>query len=462
MAGAPRAPTSRLATHTGRVALPIDTSRAARSLSARRELVEAVRDAPVSEQETNWLEWKGWLDLTDKAAHAVLAKAVLGFSNRDPDRAGLEMAGTAYLLAGVEPGNLKGVQPVDMAALEPQVVTYTGQGPQWSGDYVEVDGKSVLVLTVEPPEWGDPIHPVRKAYLPSDKRQALQLSAIYVRHGAATETARPADIDMLTRRAQGKPKEDDRLVLDVRQDDGPGPGRVDVTDVTLGTYTNEQRARLMRPLQQHNRLGSVRTYDRLTRGEYRKPDEYEAEVSEYIVKLGKVLPTVLMARSVLHGVGALDLHVANPTDRPFTQVEVRVRLHHPDVGVITDEVEAKRGKYRLPEPPRFWGIPMADRGYGFSRVGASAFEVPNLWTPELVKHEDSVELVFKPRDVRPQSRADLSRVWLLLHTGEPTILQASWTATSTAALGQAGGSLTLRLDGRSWSPEELLADPKDD
>lgn len=444
--------------------LPIDTNRAARSRAARQALVEAVRDAPASEQETNWLEWKGQLDLTDKATHTALAKAVLGFANRNPDRAALAMGGAAYLLVGVEPGSLRGVQPVDMAALEPQVLAYTGPGPQWSGDYIEVDGRSVLVVAVEAPEWGDPIHPVRKGFQRADAGQALALAAIYVRQAAATELARPADIDMLGRRAQGRAQEDDRLVLDVRQADGPGPGRVDLQDATLGSYINAERGKLLLPLRRQSPLGGRGfAHVGVSRSEFRKPDVYESEVGQYIAKLSEVLPSVLLTRSVLHDVGALRLQVHNPTDRPFNKVEVRVRLLDPKLTVIADTSDGERDGVALPKPPRMWGTGPAPADYGFARFGVRPLRMFNKWAPDVEKLDDAVELVFPPEDVRPHTSTRLNTVWLLLSHTYTDMLEASWTATSTSARGQATGSLPIRLDGPSWAPQELLADaPEDD
>lgn len=441
--------------------LPIDTTRAARARAARHALVEAVRDAPASEQETNWLEWKGQLDLTDKATHTVLAKAVLGFANREVDRAALAMGGTAYLLVGVQPGGLPGVRPVDMAALEPQIVAYTGPGPQWSGDYIDVQGSSVLVVTVEAPQWGDPVHPVRKAFQRADAGQALALAAIYVRQAAATELARPADIDMLTRRAQGKPQDDDRLVLDVGQADGPGPGRVDLRPATLEGYADAERGRLLLPLRRGNRLGGRGVaYGGIGGGEFRKPDVYEAEVGQYIEKLNEVLPRVLLTRSVAHDVGALRLQVQNPTDRPFNQVQVRVRLLDPELVIVADKSDSDRYGAALPKPPRMWGTASAPADYGFARIGIPP--VFNVWAPEVERLDDAVELVFPPEDVRPHTSTRLNTVWLLLSDTDQDTLGADWTATSTSARGQANGSLTIRLDGPCWQPDALLAEADED
>lgn len=446
------------------MALPIDISRAARSLAARRALIEAVRDAPASEQETHWLEWKGQLDLTARATHAVLAKAVLGFANRDPDRAQLTMGGTAYLLVGVAPDTFPGVQPVDMARLEPQVVRYAGTGPQWSGDYVEVDGKTVLVLVVDAPEWGQDPWPAQKTFQPN-LGKGFDAGDLFVRQAARTEKAGPADIEILTRRARGKTQEDDRLQLDLVQDPGPGPGRVDLSDLTIGQYTNKQRGQLLTPMwrREHEEQGvsSLVTF-RVGPREDRRREDFEAEVGKYIDELREALPPYLSMRSVLHKVGALDLQVVNPTDRPFTEVQVRLRFDTLDVEVIADRDDASYSAPELPEPPREWGSPTFYRD-PYRGLAIGPIRVFNKWTPDVHrKGKDHLEVVFVPEVVRPHQTTELPRIWLVASADGPTQLEVTWTATGTEARGQASGSLTIRLDGRTWTPEELLADPEDD
>jgi hypothetical protein len=190
------------------VPLAIDISRAIRSRADQQALVRAVLESPANEQESHYLEWKGPLTLVGKGAtgRASIAKAVLGFANRDPSVASRAMGGCAYLLAGVSPGQLCGVEAVDGAQLEAQVATYVGGNVDWRADYVMVDKRSVLVVTVEAPQWGDPVHPARKTFNPSDGRgPAFQEGTVFVRHQASTDPATAADLDMLSRRATRRP-----------------------------------------------------------------------------------------------------------------------------------------------------------------------------------------------------------------------------------------------------------------
>ena len=95
------------------MSLSIDTSRPIRTPAERRELVRAIRDSTPGE--LDWVEWKSGADLREKRWKVEIARQVLGFRNRDPGRAGLNVEGCAYLLIGVEPGDLSGVSPIDSA-----------------------------------------------------------------------------------------------------------------------------------------------------------------------------------------------------------------------------------------------------------------------------------------------------------------------------------------------------------
>ena len=237
------------------VSLDVDISQPVRSRAEQQQLVRAVYRAAAHEQETNWAEWKSALELVGGGARgrAVIAKAVLGFSNRDPDVAAHAMGGCAYLLAGVAPGELGGVLVIDAAALEAQVAQYVGPRVQWRADYVDIDGSTVLVVTVEPPRWGDPLHPVRKAYLPDSGGPRLVDGGLYVRHHASTEQASAADIDMLSRRAARRPG--DELALDVRPAPDVALRALDIGADACGAYVAAERVRLLGP---PARIGALR------------------------------------------------------------------------------------------------------------------------------------------------------------------------------------------------------------
>ncbi len=439
--------------------LDFDTSKAFRSRRAQIELVDAVRRAAVSEQETNWLEWKGTLDLSSKAAQAIIAKAVLGFSNRSPDTT-RDAAGCGYLLVGVEPQSLVGVVHIDQVKLEMGVNVYAGPDVDWHAGYVEVDGKSVLVVTVEPPRWGDAIHPVRKAYQPAQKTpDELVSGAIYVRHTASTEVATPADIDMLSKRAARTPGAE--LEVDVQQVAGSELVRVDTSLTARSEYLVLRERSLL------SWLGSERTalstmtlmQSLFGNGEHRSEEAYRTEVHEYIEKLGGALPGLLPARSVLHDLGRVDLEILNPTDRTFTDVQVELCLPA-EVGVCVADSEAKR-KSKPPKPPRAYREPNPSSPlFAYSVPSIEMPYVASLWVPSLSESPDGGHLVtFRPREVRAQGRRSLTPIWLLLDESSPDRIPARWEATATGAQKRLTGSLSLSVAAQCAPPEQVMADP---
>ena len=51
-----------------------------------------------TKNETDWLEWKVGVDLSKPEGRFDVAKQVLGFANRDPNRAALNAGGCAYVV----------------------------------------------------------------------------------------------------------------------------------------------------------------------------------------------------------------------------------------------------------------------------------------------------------------------------------------------------------------------------
>lgn len=174
--------------------IAVDTTHPHRRPLELRALVETVHTAHPAD-EAGWVEWKSQLDLTAPAGAFVLAKAILGLSNRMPDVADKTCGGLAYVLVGVEPGNLPGTPAIDGADLEQALLRYLGaDGPAWSPHYVTVNSVTVLVVIVEAPRWGDQIHTLRKQY---DKHGD---GTVFVRSQSRSRPATSAEIRMLSDR----------------------------------------------------------------------------------------------------------------------------------------------------------------------------------------------------------------------------------------------------------------------
>jgi hypothetical protein len=171
--------------------LTIAVDRAFCTEDERAALVKAVHEASRDAQETNWLEWKSSLDLSTPAGRFAVAKAILGFANRSPDQALLACEGTAYMVVGVEPGGADGVPNFDHASLGQKIKTYA-DGPRWAPHYVGFAGVTVLVIVVEAPRAGDPIHALQKEY--SSGNSTFKAGTIFHRGTAHTEPAGPKEL----------------------------------------------------------------------------------------------------------------------------------------------------------------------------------------------------------------------------------------------------------------------------
>jgi hypothetical protein len=176
--------------------LAIDPSKALRSGEAVRALAEAIYHAPESEQESRYIEWKGSWDLRGSAKDRFsAAKHILGFANREIEIASRMFEGCAYLVAGVEPGVAAGVAREDSATLTGWLSTYLGtDGPVWSPHWAAVAGATVLVLLIEAPSRGDPIHSLRKAY------DGFAPGRVFTRREGQTAEADPDELKMLQAR----------------------------------------------------------------------------------------------------------------------------------------------------------------------------------------------------------------------------------------------------------------------
>lgn len=180
--------------------------------SALEALVLAVRDAHASEPETRGIEWKSTLDLSDPRARFSIARHLLGFANREVAAAQRYFDGYAYLLIGVEPGRVLGIDLPDPADLNNALAQYVPQGRvSWDPFLVELDGKTILILEIPPPRPGDTIATLQRAY------DTAPEGRIFIRRPGQTAEASPEEITMLERRLLA-PTDEDRRARDRREE----------------------------------------------------------------------------------------------------------------------------------------------------------------------------------------------------------------------------------------------------
>ena len=108
----------------------------------------------------------------------------------------------------------------------------------WTPLWVTFQGAEVLVITIEAPQWGDPIRTLQNAY------DRTEQGAIFVQHPGTTQRANAADIEMLTERVR---RSSPTLELTVAMAAG-SLSVLNGTDAAANRWIEEERVTLMKPL----------------------------------------------------------------------------------------------------------------------------------------------------------------------------------------------------------------------
>jgi hypothetical protein len=164
------------------------------------DLIALVHSA-LGASETEELEWKLEFPLGTRSRRAALAKHIIAFGNRDPDRAGRTFKGHAFLLVGVEPGAWGTAPELDPAEIVGALEPYTGTELAWHPVYSEYEGHRVLVIVVDPPRWGDPIHRFARGANDSRSGKEIKAGTAFVRLPGVSRPAQEADLRRLEERA---------------------------------------------------------------------------------------------------------------------------------------------------------------------------------------------------------------------------------------------------------------------
>jgi hypothetical protein len=465
--------------------LDIDVASAIRTLARYRELARAILDASHSTQETQWVEWKSEADIAEKKWQATFSRHILGFANRDPEEASKWLGGCAYLVAGVSPGLLLGTPVHDAAKIEAWISAYVGQGsnaPEWTPSYVELDGKSVLIFTVEPPSVGHPIWTLQKDFpvlAESDDKVPYRAGSVFVRRKASTVLAAPSDIQMLSRRLVSGSviKRLGGLSLLVR----PGSRAIalDMSEATLSSWADAEKAELRLPDTEPpddkgesadlvSPIGQAlaRFAASMYEPDSRTPEAYRAEVAEYINGAAKVLPAVLLRRAYERGMGRIDLAIRNDTDDPIHQLQVE--LFFAAKGVLAASEDVDLPDVSLPSRP----VPFGKGGRhvlgglglgspGFFAAPAFPYTSPAILAMGrrvTIDNSGSARVTFAPIDLYPEQSYNLDDFHLLVnraYAGET--LTGEWIARAKDASGVVRGTVAVEVAHAAPTLQELLA-----
>lgn len=331
------------------VALNIDTSRQLRSPRQLLSLVEAVFAAEPSDEKP-YLEWKSALPLgkSEKASHASIGRCIIGMANRTAAASSVHFGGCGYMVIGIEPGTVSGIEMPDPAMFEDWVNRYVGvDGPVWAVDTVTFHDHTVLVVVIDPPARGDRIHTMRTTYDSWDR------GTIFVRKLGRTEKAEPGDIRQL----------EERLLAGT----AAGPARLEGVDVRMSQLrcvrvldgSAERRdaaveaakaslVQLPEPNQTAANRIVVATLDTYP---LQERSRYKRESAEYLTSYQRHAVQGAVRAAVATLEGRIWLQIDNDTDLALEDAQVRLQL--PDgVSAFEDRTDVDDVLPTVPEPPR--------------------------------------------------------------------------------------------------------------
>jgi hypothetical protein len=436
------------------IVLNLDTSRAPGRPSELLALVLAVRGADAADEST-WLEWKSTLDFrSGKSARVHVARAILGLANRMPDDAARHMEGHGFLVVGAEPGSVQGVATFDPVDLDQQVTPFVGDdGPRWHPTFLTIDDKTVLIIDIDPPRWGDPIHAARKS---SD---GITDGWVLVRGKGGTKQASSAQMAGLQRRLQATAADALAIAIEIAQPAAVTPIQLDAEE-----WLNSQELRLLRALPNPSGLDVLTAATRLgglgasvmfrDLPEDRSEEQYRAQIARYIDLCRQRLPRVL-AIAASRALTPLVLRTQNLTAKNLPDLVVELHVDGA-VEAMTPRSVAIDEADRLPRPPRAWGPRKNPALNPLGSYGLPALPalLPSSYIPRPQPHIEnggSTDIRFPAVDLRPHRPATLDPVVLLVSEPQESVLRASWSATSSGADGTATGELVIPVDDTPWT-----------
>ena len=410
------------------MALALDILRQLRSTKELSDLIEAISMADVSESEPDWLEWKREADLGSRRWHALIGKFIVGFANRDPAVANRATGGCAYLVIGVEPGNLVGVSPIDNADLHAGVTRFVRETVRWNPQYVEHQGKRVLVITVEPPETGDPIAAILKDYQSQGRGgNVCREGDVFIRRHGRTDLATQDDFDMLVRRFGTGAERANTLTVQAL-------GTVTAITVACGPdevdrWCSAQRRVYLEPLEPYLRANVQPTF------ESRSPTTFQSEVESYLLEVAPLLRQKAHADALSDRAPGMRLVLVNETDYNFAAARVDVYID----GDVWAYGAGADPSSEMPEPPREWG-PI---GFAVPVAGFPWTPTADLFGPH-IDNSGPTHIQFDDVDLRPHENIELDAIHLVCDANlAGSTIMATWNATSTSVDGVAHGEFPV-------------------
>lgn len=403
----------------------------------RVTLVEYIHGTPKL-QETDYLEWKSFYDLSTKPGAASASRHLIGFGNREPIRAARVFEGHGYLAIGLQPGQLHGARVWDSAKIDNWIENFVGPELVYEPYYISVQGQDILLLEVAPPKQGDPIHHLRRTTVDTSDK-TLREGTIYVRKGGLTEEAKAADMAMLNARARAQPTSGPPpLDISVATDTSrlvPMAGKV-LTEDFRDKYIASHRNRLLRDLPRPSANPLLAGLTLPPVGEFRSEEHFREEVEAFLKGIEKNWMAYAICEHIEAASPMLVFKIVNATDDVFEDVELEVTLPL-NRGLVHLDAAHARETLKPPERPARWGSLSA-----INLAGAPSLHSPDIET----RGGDATFVRFGGRLVRPRTTHELPELAVgLLPSYAGTDITAEWRATARNARGDLSGTVAVQI-----------------
>ena len=422
--------------------------------------------------EVDWLELKGTLPFADrgdrKQSAVVLARAVLAMANRLPDAAERSLGGHGVVLVGVAGNAVVGAEQVDGAVLRDALEPYVGDdGPGWDHLYVSHSQGLVLVLVVDPPQWGDAIHVCRREYAGDRGGAKVRDGDVFVRVPSMTRLATSSDLAKLQERLGRSAVRGAQV--SVHYDDGFN--RVDTKSVLdiIAERVDDVCRNLLKdlpppPADSLAAAFRIPTINSMT-ADRRSPAAFRREVQQWQFD-AKAKAQDAAADFFRHELARGTLTVENTSDRYLE--DVRVQAYFPPGVQVLAKSDAAWSNHDdgfdflalLPTAPNRWGID----SYLSHLVGVAAIDYRAVASAtrshpfDVDETADGAVVTWSVGDLRPRSTEVGHRdKFVILSDSEASDISVSWKVTAKRIDHVLKGSFALQClqphgNRLSWAP----------
>ncbi|GAB3264685.1 hypothetical protein [Arthrobacter pigmenti] len=402
-----------------------------------------------------WLEQKSQMDPLKSPGLGKIAKCLIGMANRQPSVSSRAMNGHGLMVCGLNKGARVGVSRTEDHELENALRVFLGdEGPVWTSRRLPADhaDREILILVVDPPQEGDPIHVSFK------ESEGISDGGVFVRSKTETRSVRGSEHRALVQRmllGGGKPDLDITVELAT-----PLYGAIWEPSL-LEKYLERERGSLLSSLnssQSGNRISNASSLVGAAhqRQETRTQQRFENEVrkwSDDSIESTDDVAEAYLARAL----PAAIFRITNKSEVFLKNVEVEVHLEGEVRHVVHhDEAKLNIGQC-LPDRPRKYG-PYNESPLGLAGISSGYLGIP--WQSSF-RNSGSIDAVFQESALRPRGEImtnDDDSVLYLPAGQKGDKVRGSWTLTAENIDGRYEGELEIVLEAGIRLGENLITE----